>query len=302
MGANRGSKAEAGWMIQSIYGVSAAPKAQRWLERSSRARILNLFPEALNLINDGQTVLSLVVPALGNGPFAIVVDCDEIPNQFEITEQIVIQNNEILIGDVAFQLDAAEVWNPIPDWQSLIQVEKAGLVAEIEGQLRETSSGGGIAEVCYPDENIPGSKFFSAMQAGSNFLLEGLREVNTEKIMTGAETLGGLGVGLTPSGDDYLMGVMYGLWASLRPEVASNTCNLIWAGAAGQTTTLAREWLAAAVAGEAVESWHGLVSAVAEVWEEEIARAIGEILETGETSGADALCGFVQVLKLEFER
>jgi hypothetical protein len=287
-------------MMQTILGISAAPKTLRWLERSPRARVLNLFPKALNLVNDGQSVLSISVPALGNGPFTIVVDCEEIPGQIEITDQILIQEHQLIIGDVTLDLESVVIWDPIPDWLSLIPVEKTGLVVTIEDQLRQEPILGGFAEVFYRGQGVPGSKFVSAMRQGSAVLLEGLGENSTEKIMTGAEKLGGLGVGLTPAGDDFLIGVMYGLWATLRPEEVSMRCNLIWAGAAGQTTALSREWLAAAVAGEAVESWHGLVSTALGGQEEEIARAVGKILETGETSGADALCGFAQVLKMEF--
>jgi hypothetical protein len=284
-------------MSQSILAVSAAPRSLKWLAQTGRARILNLFENSINLFNDGQDVLSIVVPGVGNGPFNVVIDAEQIPSQIEISDQISIGEKKLNIGDVVVDLSRVRIWDPVPHWGAFADSHAAELIHSIEGQLKLSNTPEGMAGVFYSGSADRPSKFCSKLKSGSTLLVEGLRQSDVERIMAGADTLGGLGPGLTPSGDDFLIGTMHGLWATREGEKAKQTAELIWAGAAGGTTAFSRAWLAAAVAGEAVESWHTLIKAASSTEGHRIEQAIKAILSIGETSGADALTGFVQVLK-----
>jgi hypothetical protein len=298
VGADRGSKEEIGEM-HTIKVISASPKAKRWLDHFTRARIINIFPAVVNLADDGNHLLSLVTPTVGNGPFSMVVDTPDLSLLVQDSDQISYADVRLAVGKSIFNLENTLEWDPLPNWLAIRRINRQELVIRIEQQLLNLPKKDGFAEVFYTDGMEPRSKFYSSMKKGAELLFEGLSGDDTEKMVTGGEALGGLGVGLTPSGDDFLVGTMFGLWASRPGKKAISTAELIWAGAAGQTTSLSREWLSAAVAGEAGEDWHKLVEALLAGNEELVDIAIERILTTGATSGADALCGFVQLIKLE---
>ena len=111
-----------------------------------------------------------------------------------------------------------------------------------------------------------------------------------------AQTLIGLGPGLTPSGDDYLGGVLIalhyfgrrpqaqGLWRWLEPRLA-------------RTSAISGAHLAAAAAGEGHEALHRCLEALcsrAADWSAVLARLDG----VGHCSGWDSLAGVVAVAKL----
>jgi hypothetical protein len=105
-----------------------------------------------------------------------------------------------------------------------------------------------------------------------------------------------LGGGLTPAGDDFLLGALYALWVARPSEQATALGEVIVASAIPRTSRLSAAWLEAAARGEAGQPWHTLVGALASDDSQVIDRAAHGILGVGHTSGADALAGFVLVL------
>lgn len=101
----------------------------------------------------------------------------------------------------------------------------------------------------------------------------------------------GLGPGLTPAGDDVLIGRLHALHAGLLPATEPQVGALL-AAARTRTTRLSQAFLEAAAAGECSAAWQDL-------WPTPGAAAgsrrsaIRVILGTGQTSGAAALWGFL---------
>lgn len=102
------------------------------------------------------------------------------------------------------------------------------------------------------------------------------------EVREAARGLAGRGIGLTPSGDDVLMGVLYALWV-WKPERA--LLEAIVRRAAPRTTTLSAAFLRAAAEGEASYAWHRLAGGDP--------GAIVDILATGHSSGREAWAAFV---------
>ena len=111
-----------------------------------------------------------------------------------------------------------------------------------------------------------------------------------------AQMLIGLGPGLTPSGDDYLGGLLIalhaldrrpqaqGLWRWLKPRLK-------------RTSAISAAHLAAAAAGEGHEALHGALQALASR-SADWTRTLDAIAEVGHVSGWDALAGIAAVAKL----
>lgn len=118
-------------------------------------------------------------------------------------------------------------------------------------------------------------------------VLTAMRTGNDTAVAAATHALAGLGHGLTPSGDDILMGVIYALWVH---QPTSKWIRLIGETAALRTTTLSAAFLRAAVDGEATIHWHHLTDGRP--------NAIQNILAIGKTSGREAWLGFVRTVAL----
>ena len=107
--------------------------------------------------------------------------------------------------------------------------------------------------------------------------------------------LHGFGFGLTPSGYDFITGMLYALYllqeitgkenlASLRKNIfkAAESVNIISLNAMKMASN-----------GRFGENFKNMVSALAQNNEKKVCEAVHAILNTGATSGADMLTGFL---------
>ena len=112
-----------------------------------------------------------------------------------------------------------------------------------------------------------------------------------------AAQLIGLGPGLTPSGDDYLGGILVALRWVGRGAQADSLWRWIEPRLAGRTGELSIAHLAAAASGEAHEALHGLLEDLS-AWEApDLLPALARLDAVGHSSGWDALAGIVAVAK-----
>ena len=120
-----------------------------------------------------------------------------------------------------------------------------------------------------------------------------LAPLDALKVAAGA--IGGLGPGLTPSGDDMLSGILFAFRALGGPTVEPA---LIAVAHSVRTNDLAAALLEAAAGGFHIEPVHDLVMAAAGGNQRSAAAAAGELDRFGSSSGADVAYG----LRLTFAR
>ena len=132
---------------------------------------------------------------------------------------------------------------------------------------------------------------------GNKGLMQALQDDDRLSIGGNAALLAGLGPGLTPAGDDYLVGLMAGLrvWPGLCEVSSEEDCRIILEAAEGRTTLLSRAFLRSAKEGLFGEIWHELLAELAGGEATRIRQAVRRILSAGATSGADALAGFLSL-------
>ncbi len=112
-----------------------------------------------------------------------------------------------------------------------------------------------------------------------------------------ARGLIGLGIGLTPSGDDLIVGVLAGLRAIDHPAGPALAAEIAVA-APGRTGPVSEVVLRQAARGAFAEPLHDLLVAIARQRPASLARATARVLSCGSTSGADALVGLLMALGL----
>jgi len=116
-------------------------------------------------------------------------------------------------------------------------------------------------------------------------------------ILGEAVELIGLGPGLTPSGDDYLVGLLAGLDATdhrARPALAT----AIAYAAPTRTTAIGSALLAHAVRGSYAERLHDVLTAIGAGDVGAISRSVDRAMAYGATSGADTLAGLFVALEV----
>jgi hypothetical protein len=140
-----------------------------------------------------------------------------------------------------------------------------------------------------PADCAPGLSSTRGLAARSR-LAEGVSRRDPGAFTAGACGLLGLGEGLTPAGDDYLVGALAVVhrfapsWLRMHPEITT----AVGRSAATATTIVGREFVTHALAGRFAESLIDLMTAEGE---DAVGRARARLLRTGATSGADTLAG-----------
>lgn len=260
--------------MHHIHALSQAPSVASWLALSDRPVILHVFDEVCNLINERREVLSIVVAEIGNGPFNLVVEEPVIfAKHLDVESKVSIHDEQLSLGDITILLTDAQLWNPMPNWDELRKNKD-----EITNRLA-------LLQIDNENESI--------LQF-SNSLTTAIIKADFPTTKTISSKLAGLGIGLTPAGDDFLMGAMYAAWVVHPQEMAKKITEEIVNVAVPLTTSLSGAWLRSAAKGEAGELWHEFFDAL--IQDKNIYLPMSKILSVGETSGSDALAGFLETI------
>ena len=265
--------------MPDINALRLTSHVNDWLATSHHPRILHIFDSACNLINEHGEVLSIATPQIGNGPFNLVVeDIVCFSEHLNPASSIFISDSKLTLGNLTIQVADANLWKPRPDWEHL-----HGNRDKIAHQLMKLS--------------LPKDQPLLAQSLVSNLSLA-LANKDLSSALKITSQLAGLGPGLTPAGDDFIMGALYAVWIIHPRAVASVLAQNIANNAAPLTTSLSAAWLRSAGRGEAGVLWHQFFEvSVGRVDNPTYLReAMDKILSVGETSGADALAGFFSTL------
>lgn len=286
-------------MPNRIFAQSISPSAKAWLESSEFAYVLHVFDPVVNLVNAESRVLSIVHPVVGNGPFSLVVPDTKFSDFIEAGSQIGSLSGLIQVGELQIDYADAPLWAPTPDWDAATPSTFPWVVEQLRALLSEHADPDSFAQLVISPSHAeqPWAKTLAAARQPADDLLAALERTDLQGIQDAAVKLAGLGPGLTPAGDDFLVGVMHGLYAVHSELNALTLCLNIAEAAIPRTNSLSAAWLEAAARGEAGEPWHQLLTAIAAQDQAGLEAAVLRILPTGHTSGADALGGFLAVLE-----
>jgi hypothetical protein len=108
----------------------------------------------------------------------------------------------------------------------------------------------------------------------------------------------GLGPGLTPSGDDYIGGMLIALHAVGRGPLAQTLWDAMAPSARVSTNDISFAHLSAAAEGYGTAALHALVNDLIAGGSRETGMRISEVGALGHTSGFDAIAGVVAALRI----
>ena len=292
-----------------LQGERIAPHAVEWLARARGGRIHSLFQHAINLIDKQGELFSLILPPLGPGPFALLLQpapmegllADGFVGVLELGAPIRSWPGALQVGALEVRLRDLQIWDPRPNWDGLRGSLTPARVEQLGQLLRHHAPPGSLA----PLADRPARSLWSERASGGNLsaallftiaglareLLSGLIRSERGEIQRAASKLAGLGGGVTPAGDDFVLGAIHALWASADRNRATELARAMVDAVGSRTNAVSLAWLRAAARGEAANEWHALFEAV--LAGRPIDQVTRHLIRRGHTSGADALAGFV---------
>lgn len=290
--------------VRLLQPSSISPAARDWVQGGRAVRILHVFTRSCNLIDAQDRILSLVSEAIGDGPFNAVLpgaDCD-FQARVDHASPVAASAGRLRLGALEIDFRFAPVWNPRLDWAAL-HASRAFIRQRLLKWIDTTACpartfGSGPGEK--PDAWQEG--FDRAALGAARTLSGALNDADLSRVSGAAECLAGLGEGLTPAGDDILMGAIYAAWILHGTQGGPYLAGAIVDAARSRTTSLSLAWLCAAARGEAAIRWHRFLTSLLQQDRRAFESSVSAILATGHTSGAAALYGFAAVILPELTR
>jgi hypothetical protein len=258
----------------------AGPFAAKALMDDRRGAVVSVHARAVNLLLDDGPLVALLPAESPLHPWAVAVPLPA-RDLVRITEgaPVRVSGGVVEAGPVRIELAGLEVVD-----------------LRLRRRLRALPAAGWKALARGAAAQPPGGPFEPALAAA------------LERFRVGGETRGlaalvGLGEGLTPSGDDVLVGALAGLDAALEVSgdaaaLRQGLCSELERGTS-RTTRLAAQMLDAAAAGFYAEPVLGLLQTLAlpKPGAKALEQAVAALLAVGHRSGADTLRGIVAALE-----
>jgi hypothetical protein len=260
--------------------------------RPGEYRIHSRFPAVINLLS-GDDLISLVTERVGAGPINIVLPGSELAGAAALSARPegLKLDGRALCGEPVYDSGLPRRLGPDrAHWQRGI----ADLQALVAGSAHPKS----LAFLIAPRRRSLFRCGFERSMAER--LHTGAQAVMRGDLESGARTLRGTGFGLTPSGDDFLAGYMWGLHArrALGDEDPSAAIARLCAPGPG-ANPLARAFLRCAQEGRFFSRLKALIEAMLDGTPAQAAGRARDLLDSGETSGADVAVGFLISLQKE---
>jgi hypothetical protein len=250
-------------------------------------------------LRSGDLFVCVGEPAIGNGPLTLIADIRAARRGLHPGQPARIAESRIAIGAVTLTCEGCEPWHP-PRWPraaapgTLVEAH-AAIVRRAATDAPAEGFGRALAGASVPRD---------AVARVARRRLAGLRSWLVESMTAHSapadpvRDLVGLGPGLTPSGDDVLVGALALLDGLAQGHAAAGAMRTNLAGAVGGlppglTSPPSHCFLRVAAAGHIGQRLHAAVSSCVTG---DVDAAIAAVRDIGHSSGWDMMAGIVTAL------
>ncbi|HEY6356378.1 MAG TPA: DUF2877 domain-containing protein [Burkholderiaceae bacterium] len=251
-------------------------------------RIHSVFAQACNIACHG-TLLTLGAPGAADGPTTLRLArgaLHDLRGLFDVGEVVRCRQARMQTGRTELEWMQAGVWRPAPLRRLLPR-------RRIDEHLRHAGQRLAQRRSMHTTSVIDreGAWVVSALRCAC-------RALDSERAVRHVARLAGWGEGLTPAGDDFLIGLMAGLDALARDDPRRREFRRALAGALDastqRTTPIAAHYLRLAAGGHYTEPLVRLRNALlCEDDGDAVDPALHSALAVGATSGADTVSGLL---------
>ncbi|WHY67637.1 DUF2877 domain-containing protein [Neobacillus sp. SuZ13] len=258
------------------------------------------FKRTINIhCHENGELFTIASTQIDNGPNTLVIHSPSLEEfNIDVNDAVYVKNNVLHISNkLAIFTNQADKWFSIlPEYPANTENINRNLKRMVE-YIDIHGKAGGMKE------KVVGQSPFEAemsklLEERTKLLLEGLLNNRMTSALHHAVSLIGLGPGLTPSGDDYLVGLFmiinlrnspFYLHQSFCEEVLQNAKNL--------TNEISYMALKKASIGQVRESVIHLIYSILYGEEEDLFLTLNKVLTIGSSSGTDLALGLVCGLK-----
>jgi len=297
-----------------LVAISIGSIACKRLNQERIGQVHSVFRRVFNVLTPENRLICVVRRDVQRGPINVVTN---LPQWISMTSIGVRENYEVLKvgGSITVENDVlvistrnAKEWKPQKEFQAdLLTAEQIRdnlrLVKEAACSHGSFSGLGQLIE-CLGDRRsarlVRGALNPFARKALPHIskLMKAIREGCSPNIRTSAKRLIGLGLGLTPSADDMLSGLMTSLAVmtknlGINANLASRANKEIASCVPGRTTLISQEFLTLAADGEASEPILELIERIMTGRPEKAEKAAMGVLAIGDPSGTDVMLGIL---------
>jgi len=268
--------------------------------REGSFRLHSRFRRALNFL-DRDRLVSVVNEGLGAGPLTLVAS-GPFPREAAVLK---VRDGSLLLGDRELDLSGVPVYRSLLDPAPVPRCALEARLDTLKARLLEKAPPKSLVFLLSPPSPYPLPEGERDEQGSGRFrpgfetafacrAEDAVREMLEGDLALGAGRLKGCGFGLTPSGDDYLAGMLFGLHLRMRAGLGdlSESVETVHAAALG-ASLFSNTLLGSARRGLFFEEIKLLAEALLEGGEDRIERAAEGLLSVGHSSGADLAAGFV---------
>ncbi len=282
-----------------LPALSISRSVCEYLQVPRAGAVLATFRRSCYLDLDGR-IVALVAAELLNGPLNIVLEAPaEHSFQTLRVGGVVASTTAGVTIDATLHITfvTAQRWTAaLAPWTRITEGPLAANLALARIVLLREAPKGSVAHVLPSTDPARATDFDGVLRSKARHALAalagGLRRRDHVALAEGARQLAGFGSGLTPSGDDVLVGTLLALAIS-PPADAITLRTTLMAAAAGRSTRISEAYLEASARGEASEPWHRLLAVLPGGHSSALTTAARALIAVGETSGADMLAGFL---------
>ncbi len=296
-----------GWSIDSRRMLHARSVDGRWArileQRSFHGHVHNVFEHAVNIECADGELYTLCSHELDNAPNTAVVDVAGFSTSgMAVGDPVTQADGELRIGQcIAVAMSEASIWEPSLPRYAGANGNLPALLRRARSHLHRHGARGGMVPKD-GESNAFALEVSAALVHRAAMLLDALAQARPASACRHAKSMLGLGPGLTPSGDDFLVG----LFAVLSIEASPchgwlGSGREVVADATSATHPISLAALTAAAEGRVRESISALVAALMYGTAEALIEPLQQVLAIGSTSGADIVAGILSGFELNLQ-
>ena len=308
--------------MQTLVAQRMSSAATPTTQPGFRCEVHSVFRRVLNLTANGLliTVTDMGSSDLPNGVFVRLPEGSDFESfRLQTGNQGYGDGKELLFPGAGLAIDLSNV-DIVPSEKSinerlLLRNERGPRLAAVHKLACRLAPSEGLTPLWRNTGdilrgNVPmQSAITTLLQVASTALVDlinGVREIDVESIKSGAGALTGLGIGLTPSGDDVLTGFVAALvlWMDATRDKGQTEPILkaIRDGVGRKTNLIALNYLDQAMRSEISEQLYRFISCLIASKPADLQRTIEELFAYGASSGAELGLGAYLGVAVSMER
>jgi Protein of unknown function (DUF2877) len=274
-----------------LTALSAGPEAPRI---RFNGVIHSVFDQACNIRVDDGRLLALLLPCLGNVPHGARISTPAgfaFARHLAVGEPVGCRANVLRTSGLSIDLGTAKPWQA--------ELAAAGVDLRVPQVLRAWRTAWRMLEQDRPRAGDAQVALLSrTVDRRGLRLARAARHLRVPEAARAVEDLIGCGPGLTPSGDDLIVGLLAGLWSTAGDDPAryrfrQALCAAVGA-AAGATGDISRAYLAQATRGRFAEPLATLAARIGDgAMVGDIEQVSAAALRVGHSSGGDGVLGLL---------